>query len=116
MPDCERKEIDYLVGVGTDDMRAEDLTRSLFDQRFIAIHPLRETAGGKPIRRVLRLPFELQSLRLRVALVQTDGGNRRHRESHTLHPSIIWLMTVTLKNGGTDDLTGAAGYARYGLP
>jgi len=45
MPDCERKEIDYLVGVGTDDMRAEDLTRSLFDQRFIAIHPLRETAG-----------------------------------------------------------------------
>jgi hypothetical protein len=53
VPDCECKEIDYLVGVGTDDMGAENLTRSLFDQRFIAIHPFRETAGGIPIGRVL---------------------------------------------------------------
>ncbi len=42
-------------------MRTENLTRSLFDQRFIAVHPLRETAGRKPIGRVLRLHFELQS-------------------------------------------------------
>ena len=112
MPDCERKEIDDLVGLRADDMRAEDLARSLLDQRFIAIHPLRQTAGGKPIGRVLRLHFELQSLLLRLALIQTDGGDRRHRESYARHSSIIWLMTVTLQNIGSDDLTVVAGYGR----
>jgi hypothetical protein len=34
VPDCERKEIDYLISVGTDDMRAENLIRSVFDQRL----------------------------------------------------------------------------------
>jgi hypothetical protein len=53
VPDCERKEIDYLVGVGTDDMRAENMTRSLLDQRFVTIHPFRETTGGIPTGRVL---------------------------------------------------------------
>src|SRR5229473_7732032 len=102
MPDCECKEIDYLVGVGTDDMGAENLTRPLFDQRFIAIHPLRETAGGIPIRRVLRLHFELQPLRVRLAFLQTYGGDRRHREGYTRHPPIVWLMTVTLQNVASD--------------
>jgi hypothetical protein len=49
VPDRQCKEIDYLVGVGTDDMRTQNLTRSLFDQGFIAIHPLRKTACGEPI-------------------------------------------------------------------
>src|SRR5260221_2354015 len=112
VPDRECKEIDDLVGVGTDDMGAEDLIRSLFDQRFVAVHSFRETAGGKPIERVLRLHFELQSLLPRLALVQTHGGDRRHRESYTRHPSIIWLMTVTLQNVSSDDLAVVAGYGR----
>jgi hypothetical protein len=91
---CECQEIDDLVGLGADDMGAENLTRTLLDRRFIAIHPLRETAGGKPIGGVLRLHFELQSLLLRLSVLQTHGGDWRHRESYTRHPSIIWLMTI----------------------
>src|SRR5260370_41993239 len=97
-------------------MRAENLTRSLFDQRFIAIHPLRETAGGIPIGRVLRLHFELQSLLLRLALLQAHGGDRRHRESYAGHPSIIWLMTISLQNVGSDDLSIVAGCWRQWPP
>src|SRR3984893_6193520 len=97
-------------------MRAENLTRSLLDQRFVAIHPFRETAGGIPIRRVLRLHFELQPPRLRLAFLQTYGGDRRHRESYTRHPPIVWLMTVTLQNVDSDDLTVVAGYGREGSP
>src|SRR5216684_1886198 len=97
---------------GRRDMRAENLTRSLFDQRFVAIHPFRETASGIPIGRVLRLHFELQSLLLRLTLVQAHGGDRRHRESYTRYPSINWLMAVALKNVGSGDLAVVAGYGR----
>src|SRR5260370_219049 len=93
-------------------MSAENLTRSLVDQRFVAVQPFGETAGGIPIGRILRLHFELQPLLLCLALLQTHGGNRRHRESYARHPSIIWLITVTLQNIGSDDLTVVAGYGR----
>src|SRR5260370_312500 len=97
-------------------MGTEDLTRPFVDQRFVAIHPLSESAGGKPIGGVLRLHFELQSLLLRLALLQAHGGDRRHRESYAGHPSIIWLMTISLQNVGSDDLSIVAGYRRQGRP
>ena len=53
---------------------------------------------------------------MRLALVQADGGDRRHRESYTRHPPIIRLMTVALQNVGSDDLAVVTGYGRQGRP
>src|SRR5258708_27717662 len=112
VPDWERKDIDHLVGVRTDDMRSENLTRFLFDQRFIAIHPLRKTACGKPVGCAPRLHIDFKSLGLHLALVQADRGDRRHRESHTRHAPVVWLTMVTLQNVAGDDLAVMAGYGR----
>jgi len=109
---CEPKEIDYLVGVGTDDMSAENLTRSIFDQRFITVHPFREATGRIPIWRVVRPHFELQPFRLRLTFRQTHGGYWWDCESHTRHPAIIRLMEVAFQNVGRNDPTVVA---RYGV-
>jgi hypothetical protein len=75
-------------------MSAENLTRSIFDQRFITIRPFRETTGRIPIWRVARPHFELNpfacnSSILTMLLPALSAGQIANSGSR-MNPIPIW--------------------------
>src|SRR6266508_1610528 len=104
LPDRESKNVDHLVGVRPEEMRAEHAVGLLLDQRFEAVSRLRRLTGGEPVRRFLRFGAEPEPAFARLRFAQADRRDRRNGESDARHARIVGLSLVAFEQIRSRDL------------
>src|SRR5262245_6098522 len=97
------ENVDDLIGMWADQVRAEDTVRAAFNQHLESIGALADASRRVPIVRVLRLHPELGPLGTRLFFAQSHRGNRRDGESHARYPAVVRLLVVTSKHVGGDN-------------
>ena len=100
MADGQAKDVDDLVHVGPDEVRAEDMARAFLDQRLVSVDPLGHAPRRVPIGRLLALDAELQSLLTSPLFGQADAGDGRLREGDARHAAIVGQVLVAFQQVG----------------
>jgi len=93
-------------------MSAENAPAVFFDQRFVSVDRLCNSARGIPVLGFFDLDVELDACRAGLVLAHPYRTDWRQREPDARHTAIIRLVVVAFEKIGRDDPAIMARYRR----
>src|SRR6266849_743220 len=92
--DRQTKQIDHVLDVRPDEMRAENTAAVFLDNRLIPVNRLCDATRRVPVWHPGGIHAQLRPLPAGHRLGEPDGGDRRQREGDARHPAIIGPETL----------------------
>src|SRR5216684_1586745 len=112
MSNGEAEDVDDLVDIRPDKMRANDTTAVLFDDRLVAIDALGDPARRVPAGRLFGLYAHLEALAARLRFGRPHSRDRRQREGHTRHAAIVRPLVIAFEQIRRDRFAVMARHGR----
>src|SRR5260370_8363629 len=96
--DREAEQIDHFVGVRSDDVSAQNAIGVLLDQCLEAVDQFMEAYGRVPVRNLLRVLSEFDTLRARLRLAEANPSNWGNCECDARNAPVVRPAPAPLPN------------------
>ncbi len=103
--DGQGEDIDHLISMRPDQVRAQDPVALLFNEHLKSIDRFRDTTRGIPACCPLAVDLKLESVVARLLFAEARRRNRRDREGYARHSEVIGFLMIAVEHIGSDDFS-----------